>query len=398
MLVDGKRALAYIVNVDEVKPIEGYDRVEYARTGGWWCIVGKGELKEGQKAVYFEVDSLLPSSDKRFDFLEKRKYRIKTQKMCGGRLSQGLLMGMNSFPELQDLKVGTDVTDKLGVKYYVSSDNERKNGPNPNSKYISMAARHKNLAKKSWFKWLMKRDWGKKLLFFFFGKKKDNPRGWPSHLQGLSKSDQERVQNMTWVLEDKSPFIETTKIDGTSATYALERKGKNRFEFYVCSRNVRQADRNQKNFHSEEENVYWDVADDYHIYDFLKDFILKNNLKWAALQGEIAGVSHKGAAIQGNPHKFDSLRFFGYDMYTPNVGKINILRAHDVCKEWNIPWVPITNEDYVLPDALEELLAHADGECEAPGASGLREGYVYRKKSDTSFSFKAVSNKYLLKY
>ena len=47
MLVDGKRALAYIVNVDEVKPLDGYDRVEYARTNGWWCIVGKGELKEG---------------------------------------------------------------------------------------------------------------------------------------------------------------------------------------------------------------------------------------------------------------------------------------------------------------------------------------------------------------
>lgn len=85
-------------------------------------------------------------------------------------------------------------------------------------------------------------------------------------------------------------------------------------------------------------------------------------------------------------------------MYIPDVGKINILRARDVCKEWNIPWVPITNEDYILPDTLEELLAHADGECEAPGASGLREGYVYRKKSDTSFSFKAVSNKYLLKH
>lgn len=109
MIINGKRALVYIVNIDEVKPIEGYDRVEYARTGGWWCIVGKGELEEKQKVVYFEVDSLVPSSDKRFAFLEKRKFRIKTQKMCGGRLSQGLLMSLESFPEFKDLEVGTDV-------------------------------------------------------------------------------------------------------------------------------------------------------------------------------------------------------------------------------------------------------------------------------------------------
>lgn len=77
MLVDGKRALAYIVNVDEVKPIEGYDRVEYVRTGGWWCIVGKDEMKPGDKAVYFEVDSLVPSDDERFAFMESGSIKLR---------------------------------------------------------------------------------------------------------------------------------------------------------------------------------------------------------------------------------------------------------------------------------------------------------------------------------
>jgi hypothetical protein len=35
MIINDKRALAYIVAIDEIKPIEGYDRVEYARTNGW---------------------------------------------------------------------------------------------------------------------------------------------------------------------------------------------------------------------------------------------------------------------------------------------------------------------------------------------------------------------------
>ena len=41
MIINGERALAYVVKVDEIKPIEGYDRVEYARTNGWWVIVSK---------------------------------------------------------------------------------------------------------------------------------------------------------------------------------------------------------------------------------------------------------------------------------------------------------------------------------------------------------------------
>ena len=37
MIINDKRELAYVVTIDEIKPIEGYDRVEYARTNGWWC-------------------------------------------------------------------------------------------------------------------------------------------------------------------------------------------------------------------------------------------------------------------------------------------------------------------------------------------------------------------------
>lgn len=54
--------------------------------------------------------------------------------------------------------------------------------------------------------------------------------------------------------------------------------------------------------------------------------------------------------------------------------------------------------NYIMPDTIDELLLHADGPCVVDGANGIREGFVYRKKEDTSFSFKAVSNEYLLKH
>ena len=92
-----------------------------------------------------------------------------------------MALPITAIPEVpDDTPVGTDVTDMIGVRYAVEEDNIRKAKADPDAKYKSMAARHKDLAKKNWFRWLMKRNWGKKLLFFFFGKKKDNPKGFPS--------------------------------------------------------------------------------------------------------------------------------------------------------------------------------------------------------------------------
>ena len=116
MLINGKRALAYIVAIDEIRPIPNYDRVEHARTNGWWVIVSKNDnLKVGDKCVYFEIDSRVPSDDPRFAFLEKRDFKVRTLKMCKV-ISQGLLMPVSVFG-FDDLPVGTDVTEKLGITY-----------------------------------------------------------------------------------------------------------------------------------------------------------------------------------------------------------------------------------------------------------------------------------------
>ena len=85
-----ERELAYIVRVSETKDLEGYDRVQSCKVLGWWCVAPK-EIKVGDLVVYFEIDSLLPSNDERFSFMENRKYRVLTQKMCK-TCSQGLIL------------------------------------------------------------------------------------------------------------------------------------------------------------------------------------------------------------------------------------------------------------------------------------------------------------------
>lgn len=385
MIIDGKRALAYIVTIDEIRHIEGYDRVEYARTNGWWCVISKNDnLKVGDKCVYFEVDSKVNAADERFAFLEKRNYKIKTQKMCKV-ISQGLLMPLSLFPELGDADINTDVTDALKVTYAVEEDNARKGKGDPDAKYKSMAARHKNIFKKPWAKWMMRRAWGRKLMFFFFGKKKDNPRGFPTF---VSKTDEERVENQPWRIGDGKTYLATEKLDGTSCTYALERKGKNKFEFYVCSRNVRQQDEKQECYH--DHNIYWDLAFKYNIEQHLKDFLNEFPcLKWVCIQGEGVG------SVQGNPLKLKEDDLYIFNFKESETGRWPSRAGKEQVEEWGMKWVPILGEVH-MPDTMEELKEFATGKS-VVNPDVMREGIVYRSL-DGSDSFKNVSREYLISH
>jgi hypothetical protein len=389
MLIDGKRALAYTAVIDEIKPIEGYDRVEQVHVNGWSIIVTKADnFKVGDKCIYFEVDSLCPAADERFEFLAKRNYRIKTLKMCKV-ISQGLVMPLSSFPELGDIAVGIDVTEKLGIIYYAAEDNARKGGIDPNAKYLSMTARRKNIFKKKWAKWLMRREWGRRLMFALFGKKKDSPRGWPTHMPFIHKTDEERCENMPWILQDKSPLIVTEKLDGTSSTYILERKGKKKFEFYVCSRNVRQKDENQSCYH--DHNIYWDMAFKYDIERHLREYLeLYPQLDYVCIQGESVG------SVQGNPLKLQEDDLYIFNFIRSDYGRVISLQGRDTVMGWGMKWVPILDIGFVLPDTMEEFKAMATAKSVVNPAV-MREGIVLRN-SKTDLSFKNVSNEYLLKH
>lgn len=388
MLIDGKRALAYIVTVDEVKPIPGYDRVEHARTNGWWCVVKLNELKPGDKAVYFEVDSKVPSDDERFSFLEAKHYKIKTQKMCKV-FSQGLLMPLSLFPELADKDIRTDVTDILNVTYSAAEDNVRKSNGDANEKYKSMAARHQKIFKNPLIRKIMRHKTGKKIMFFLFGKKKDKPLGFPTHFPYVHKTDEERCENLPWVLGYEKPLVVTEKLDGTSATYILERKGKKKFEFYVTSRNVRQKTPDQKCWH--DKNIYWEMAFKYNIEQHLRDYLVDNpDLSYICIQGEAVG------SVQGNPLKLKEDDLYIFNFIRSDIGRLTSIDGKDIIDSWGMKWVPIVDKDYYVPKDMEEFKQYATA-LSAVNPEVLREGIVLRDPSN-DFSFKNVSREYLLKH
>ena len=400
-----ERELAYVVIINDITPIPGYDRVELAHVCGWTIVVGKGEFQKDDAAIYFEIDSKLPEVKPFTDmeFLAKKHYKVKTQKMCKS-ISQGLLMSAAQFgweskvirerPCIVDNSKGNVyyaddesrfLTAALGVTYAESSDNRRKAASA--DKYKIMAQRHGKLFSKQPYRWLMRRTWGKKLLFIFFGKKKDI-RNWPIWVQ---KTDEERVQNMPWILKDKEPWIATEKIDGTSTTFTMKRGGLFKpAEFYICSRNV-VFDKPDKTCYYNT-NVYTEMAEKYHIEEVLTKLLeVYPDAEWITIQGETYGQG-----IQKRDYHKDNHSFRAFNLIMSNTGRWNtIAMKRELEENFNIPCVPIVDSAYILPDTIEEILAYAFGESVID--NDMREGIVFRSQ-DGSKSFKAVSNEFLLHY
>ena len=411
-----ERELSYVVLIDKIEPIEGSDNCEAAVVGGWKVLTRKGTFKRGDAAVYFEVDSKVDTSKKEFSFMERYHGKIKTQRYTfGGKnpgfYSQGLLMPARDFGWTVDGNKIIDsngaahcaedesrfLTKQLGVTYADARDNARK--AKKVDKYQRMSKRLGKKAARPLYKWLYKRNWGKVLLFAIYGKRGDNPRRFPKHFEYIKPTDQERCENMQWVLEDKTPYIVTQKCDGSSATYILERKRKlfgSKFEYYVCSRNVRQFDMGQECFH--DENYYWMAEFKYHIRDFLEDYLNKHpELEYVCVQGELCHPK-----IQKNPHGLKDLHFFAFHMIDSKVGKYDIREAKKIWDEYHIESVPIVCDDFILPDDFEDFKLMADGYYDSSVCEGqsdrMREGFVYYKTTDPNFSFKNVSRKYLIKH
>ena len=194
-----------------------------------------------------------------------------------------------------------------------------------------------------------------------------------------------------WMLDNKDSFVVTEKIDGTSTTFFIDyTKSKRKPEFGVCSRNVRQVDMDQDTYF-DCQNVYWEMCFQYEIEDALKSIAKEYNVDRVVLQGETYGES-----VQGNPYKLKERKFAAFNLVF-NGERLGSLKAKSILDKYDIPFVPIIDENYILPDRedFEEFKKSADG-MSTISKQTRREGFVYRSQ-DGKQSFKNISRNFLLK-
>jgi len=361
------RKLARVETIVGLKPILGADRIELALVGGWSVIVKKGEFTKDDKCVFFEVDSFLPLRDE-WDFLKNvttfnknQGIRIKTMKMRGV-LSQGLIMPLHILGIDEDIEIGADLTEILGVvKYEVVDTGDFKScttsGDNKSNKYPSF----------------------------------------------LPKTEQPRIQNLTEWFDRYSEevFEETLKLDGSSMSVSTVRqpipltrweKVKNWFganipdhEYVnlVCSRNVL-LEKPLTNDVTQMNN-YWRA-----FYKFGLDRIPTG----FCVQGELLAPN-----IQSNHEKVSSVEFYVFDVFditrqeylSPTRRKTFL----DLYLE-GVYYAPvIAHRMKALYLGLGGLLERVKGESMNKGV--ISEGRVYKSVLNPEIHFKVINNDYLLK-
>ena len=385
------RALAHIEKIHDIAPIEGADFIELVHVKGWQCVAIKGEFQEGDLAVYIEIDSKVPETEV-FEFLRNKQFKIKTQKFRGA-LSQGIALPLSKFPQIKKAYVGMDVTQTLGITKIITAEEKRLMAEEgaPERAAIARARHyHPKFMNSKFGKWCMKHEWLKHFVLRLLGAPVTKPQGFPSWIK---KTDEERIQNFPEALEYKGPVVVTEKLDGTSTTFAIKRKGR-KWEHIVCSRNVRQETPDQYNWHTGDNgvNVYWEMADKYNVFKILELIAFRltredKKIETIVLQGETIG-----SGLQGNPYKLDHHDFYGFNLII-NGTRMPTQQSAQIMEHYGIKWVPILNVTK-LPETVDEMLAMADGTSVINGV--MREGLVVRS-FDSKLSFKAVSNKYLLK-
>ena len=348
------RKMASVQRVLEKKSIVGADLICAYRVNGWWVVDKKGAHEVGDLVVYCEVDSWIPHTLAPFltkdgkqpkEYLGIKGERLKTAKLRG-QLSQGLLLPLDHEANNGDtiLNMYCDSVD--------ADDGSDYTIPEEGYDLTSLLGI---------VKWEDTRYMNE-----------SNAKGsFPSF---IPKTDQERVQNILRSIENWKgmSFEVTVKRDGSSMTAFV-----NMDDEGVCSRNMllRETD----------SSAFWHAARSLNLLEKIRS--TGRNL---ALQGEL--LSQK---IQGNYEKVSSVEWNCFDIWDIDNRQYLLPRERqDLCESLGIPHIKIIDKEFILDHTVDQLLEMAEGPGVNPGVQ--REGIVC-KSNEAAFSFKAISNSYLLK-
>ena len=349
--------LATVQEITGISPIPNADSIEVAKVLGWEVVVKKGEFVNGQKVVYIQIDTIAPQTPD-FEFLRSRDFRIRTIKLRG-QISQGLIIPLPS--NMKNLKVGSDVTEEIGVKKYEKEQKIEERVKPPKKWY-----------KRYW--WLFKRN---VLVRFFPSLKELNSGPFPKNLVPIT--DEERIQNIPFVLNECKGvyFMASEKLDGSSITLILKKNWLGKYAARVCSRTKERFGM---------DNEFYKV---YKSTNFLTH--LKALADWYGTSQIIVQVEYIGKP-QGNKYKLKENEIRLFNIFVKG-NKQDQYEFWKTCQRLNIPHCPVVWSGELNWD-LKGIIAYAEGKSAL--ADVEREGLVFRCVEQPKISFKVISNKFLI--
>lgn len=343
------RKLASIQRIWKIEPIEGADRIELAHVLGWQCVVNKGQFREMDMAVYFEVDSFLPLAPE-FEFLRASSYRktdimgegfrLRTMKFRG-QISQGLLLPVGAFPAIPaDAELGTNVTELLGVKKWEIEERITTGGTMIGTLPYD-----------------------------------------------IPHTDETRVQAEPELIQEFAglEYYISTKMDGSSHSVGIDENG-----FHVTGHNYEYKD--------DGNSPFYELVKSMDLQAKMEAFAADNHLSTFTIQGELCAPG-----IQKNRLKLTKPAWYVFTV-RENGKRVGLTKMLEICETLQLESVPIEETGTNLPakyPTVEALLERADGNYPK---GGKKEGIVIRPTEpvyceliSAALSMKVVSNKYLLK-
>lgn len=354
------RDLASVVTISTKNKMFEKDRI---------CVVTFEELgyesivpiehNVGDKMVFIQEGAILPLEEK-WEFLRKRCYRedlqgflIKPMTMGakddngqkGDRVkSWGLCVTLTEAGLPENLKAGTDVTDKLNIRKY---EPEEDASPKKMSKVPSII---KFFLKHKLTRWVGN-------MYMKARRKKYTKGSFPTNI--ISKSDEDTIQNRKALINEfpgTRAFI-TAKMEGQSFTCSLDPKKK--YEFYVCSRNNRLVEGQSTG------KVFYDTAKRYDIANKLKAYYKKTG-HLLMIQGEQVGPT-----IQENIYNFKEVQWFVFRLKEYVDGKWIERNWYDmasILKDLGLQRVPLVAviDDMGQFDTVDKLVKYAEGVAWTP--------------------------------
>lgn len=376
-----QRKLAAIQHIEEVKDIEGADAIQAYRVLGWWVVDKRGAHEVGDLVVYISIDSWVPHELAPFlsKGQEPRVYngvkgeRLRTIRLRG-QISQGLLIKPEFHTLFEARSIvglaredgtkpgriggvgdGLDVTELFGIQKWEAPISAQLAGQASGTFPTSLIPKTDQERIQNCFGDIQKK-----------AKRFATEKVWNAELQILEEKPVEVPADF------QEPTYEVSmKLDGSSCTIF-------RWEgvLRVASRNL-ELKINDEN----KDNSF--VAMALKIGDKIPDGI--------ALQGEIWGES-----IQGNKEGIRGQRFSVFDVFDIRKHKYLLpVKRREICRTFGFDHVPVLGIDWKAPNSIEEALSLASG----PSINAKnREGIVYKCNEDSSFSFKVISDEWLLKH
>ena len=421
-----RTVMAHVEKIEDVYPIEGADRVEMCRLLDFHILVKKNEVKVGDLVVYIEVDSILPDGLSKedsakydeaklkakkatgedlkilememleivsrntileFEFLRQKKFRIKALKYSKFNvISMGIVFPasiLETIPKAlgkespKDITEGLDVTELLGIEKVVedlediAKDVSEKDDSSSFEKFLDG-----KFKRYTWYRSIKKQLRGEKI--------KGVWQDWMAH-----ESDEVNVQKLFTKTKEKygnsDGWVVANKLEGqnlstylyTSSTFfgMIQKK-----HFGVCT--------HHRNLITDDGSRFWKTVKEYDLEKKLRNIGQDLQLRF----------EHCGPKIQDNIYKLPNYRLYLFEVWDiKNHRYYNYEQFMEFSKKYEIETVPIVDDNFVLPETVQELLKYSNGYDELiPGVKVMREGVIIRRREDYSISFKVKSPEYAI--